>query len=132
LEKKIELGCLHVEFDDIGRLTIADIRGSSQLTLLCSDNELSEKVDVYGGVMSKFKALVSIGNFIEYSDNEGSVASVSALQVLNPESRMVGQSGLNLPGHCQRPQTLFTRLPHVTEQLGTAIELSKILLGHDD
>ena len=71
------LGSLCVEFGDIGELSVADIRGNSQLTLLCSDIDLSEEVDVYGGVMSKFRTLVSVGNFIEYSDNEGSAVTVS-------------------------------------------------------
>lgn len=67
--RKQILGDLSITLGDLGGLTLKQVQQNQHLTLLCSDIPLTAKVDVYGGVMSRNCSLISIGDFVKFSDS---------------------------------------------------------------
>ena len=49
-------------------MTLRDISNHPVLSLLHSDIELTQLVDIYDGVMSKDSSLIHIGNFVTFQD----------------------------------------------------------------
>ena len=56
------LSKLCISPQDLGDVTLSEIKENLSFTLLCSDVNLSSIVDVYGGMMSEFSTLIHIGD----------------------------------------------------------------------
>jgi hypothetical protein len=70
--RKEVLGTVRVSVDDLGELSLNDIRVNPQYTLLCSEVEMTAHVDVYGGLMSKACEMIHCGDFVKFSDSQTS------------------------------------------------------------
>ena len=66
------LSKLCISPQDLGDVTLSEIKENPSFTLLCSDVNLSSIVDVYGGMMSEFSTLIHIGDFVKYLDSNSS------------------------------------------------------------
>lgn len=65
--RKRLLGSITVCLGDL-KLTLEQVMDDPSLTLLCSEVELADKVDVYSAVMGKNSVLINSGDFVKFSD----------------------------------------------------------------
>jgi hypothetical protein len=70
--RKEVLGTVRVSVDDLGELSLNDIRVNPQYTLLCFDVEMTTHVDVYGGLISKACEMIHCGDFVKVSVSQTS------------------------------------------------------------
>ena len=60
---------------DYDSITLLEVKQDSDFSFICPDVQLTDSVDVYKGTTSTRAGIISMGNFVKYTDDETIEAS---------------------------------------------------------
>ncbi len=68
-QRPVVLGQLMLFLRDYGDTTLLAVKQTSRFTIICTDVKLTDTVDVYKATTSANADLISIGDFVKFTDN---------------------------------------------------------------
>ena len=74
-QNKVTLGQTTLSMMDQDDMTLLEVKQASDFTFICPDVQLTESVDTYKGTTSTKAGIISIGDYVKYTDNGAIEAS---------------------------------------------------------